>query len=436
MMSNDAQYPAGCSNEFAELCALSTSGELSIEETAKLREHVKTCGACAALLGEYASLAHVGMVKLAMELEPEKQVSQRYREKKVERRFIAAYRIALTNGRPKASSKIGWPALASGCAPNRRLIPIFAIATAAVLLLCVAGAFELGRRIEAHSRNSVPIAAVLPTSSLPNAEKPDLQQQLIAARKSVDEIRTRFVKSEKRIAELSSEKASLLARVDELTQQDQASAETLGAITQQRDSLQQQLSAVLTTLGQLKRAMVQAQQDRQGALLQIADLETEIGELHAEASNAISAASEDEKFLAEDRDIRELMGARQLYIADVFDVQNDGRRSKPFGRIFYTKGKSLIFYAFDLQTQPGYRDAKAFQAWGKRDNSGTTPVSLGIFYLDNEQKRRWVLKSDNPDLLAKINAVFVTVEPHGGSQKPTGKPFLEAYLHSLSPNHP
>jgi anti-sigma-K factor RskA len=61
---------------------------------------------------------------------------------------------------------------------------------------------------------------------------------------------------------------------------------------------------------------------------------------------------------------------------------------------------------------------------------------LGIFYLDNEKNRRWVVKADNPDLLARINAVFVTVEPRGGSEKPTGKPFLEAYLHSLSPNHP
>jgi anti-sigma-K factor RskA len=42
----------------------------------------------------------------------------------------------------------------------------------------------------------------------------------------------------------------------------------------------------------------------------------------------------------------------------------------------------------------------------------------------------------NPGVLAQIKAVFVTVEPKGGSAKPTGKPVLEAYLHSLPPNHP
>jgi Anti-sigma-K factor rskA len=179
-----------------------------------------------------------------------------------------------------------------------------------------------------------------------------------------------------------------------------------------------------------------AQQDRQGALYRVATLEAEVTDLHKDLETANSEAGSSEKYLTADRDIRELMGARQLYIADVFDVQDNGERSKPFGRVFYTKGRSLIFYAFDLQKQPGYHEAKAFQAWGKPDSGSAKPVSLGIFYEDSDENRRWVVKSDNPELLAEINAVFVTVEPKGGSQKPTGKPFLEAYLHSLPPNHP
>jgi hypothetical protein len=34
----------------------------------------------------------------------------------------------------------------------------------------------------------------------------------------------------------------------------------------------------------------------------------------------------------------------------------------------------------------------------------------------------------DPRRLAEIDAVFVTVEPHGGSQKSTSKPFLYALL--------
>ena len=62
-------------------------------------------------------------------------------------------------------------------------------------------------------------------------------------------------------------------------------------------------------------------------------------------------------------------------------------------------------------------------------------LNLGIFYEDNASKKRWVLKLDDPKTLAQIDAVFVTVEPHGGSDKPSGKPLLFAYLR-VNPNHP
>ena len=55
--------------------------------------------------------------------------------------------------------------------------------------------------------------------------------------------------------------------------------------------------------------------------------------------------------------------------------------------------------------------------------------------MDSESNRRWVLRLDDPKQLAEIDAVFVTVEPQGGSQKPTGKPFLYALLRREA-NHP
>jgi len=62
-------------------------------------------------------------------------------------------------------------------------------------------------------------------------------------------------------------------------------------------------------------------------------------------------------------------------------------------------------------------------------------LNLGIFYEDNASKKRWVLKLDDPKTLAQIDAVFVTVEPRGGSEKPSGKPLLFSYLR-VNPNHP
>jgi hypothetical protein len=58
-----------------------------------------------------------------------------------------------------------------------------------------------------------------------------------------------------------------------------------------------------------------------------------------------------------------------------------------------------------------------------------------MFYEDNVSKKRWVLKFNDKKTLDQIDAVFVTVEPHGGSERPTGKPLLFAYL-KVAANHP
>jgi hypothetical protein len=62
-------------------------------------------------------------------------------------------------------------------------------------------------------------------------------------------------------------------------------------------------------------------------------------------------------------------------------------------------------------------------------------LSLGVFYEDNVAKKRWVLKASDPKTLEDIDAVFVTVEPGGGSLHPRGKQLLFAYLR-VNPNHP
>jgi hypothetical protein len=105
---------------------------------------------------------------------------------------------------------------------------------------------------------------------------------------------------------------------------------------------------------------------------------------------------------------------------------------KPFGRIFYTKDHSLVFYGYDLDKQAGLKQAVAFQGWGSGDDK--KEVSLGLFYQDDKNKR-WVLQFNDTKTLARLNMVFVTAEPQGGSAKPTGKPLLLAYL-QVQPNHP
>ena len=68
--------------------------------------------------------------------------------------------------------------------------------------------------------------------------------------------------------------------------------------------------------------------------------------------------SKQQELLDHDRDIRELMGARDLYIAEVHDVGGNGETDKTYGRVFYTKGKSLIFYAYDLDQEAGLKNGQ------------------------------------------------------------------------------
>jgi hypothetical protein len=185
-----------------------------------------------------------------------------------------------------------------------------------------------------------------------------------------------------------------------------------------------------------------SQQKLDGLLKQSADeqaratqLTTTVNDLTRELHQRDQDLQQKDELLAKDRDIREVMGARDLHVAEVYDVAGTGETQKPYGRVFFTEGKSLIFYAYDLDQEPEVKNASTFQAWGRRGPDWGHALPLGIFYQDNASKKRWVMKLDNPKTLAQIDAVFVTVEPHGGSHKPSGKPLLFAYLKS-EPNHP
>jgi hypothetical protein len=94
----------------------------------------------------------------------------------------------------------------------------------------------------------------------------------------------------------------------------------------------------------------------------------------------------------------------------------------------------LIFYAFDLDQKRRGRKV-SFQAWGESGGKHEYPRKLGVFYIDDEVQKRWVLKVSDVEKLKAIDTVFVTVESHKEAQKPSGERFLQAYLGSRA-NHP
>lgn len=194
-------------------------------------------------------------------------------------------------------------------------------------------------------------------------------------------------------------------------------------------------------LREAENALRQANEEiawlRQGHALQVAALanqQNQIRELTDKLHSEKESSDRHRDLLATTQQIRDLMGARNLHIIDVADVDSRGMR-RPFGRVFYTEGRSLVFYAYDLEKKRKSMEKFCFQAWGQVESKTGSVQNLGVFSADDQAQNRWVLRYDDPTVLARIDSVFVTVEPVGGSLKPKGQQLMYAYLRA-NPNHP
>lgn len=435
MTQGDAKL--GEHERYRELAAAATAGALSANESQILETHLHDCEQCRAAFREYQILANEGITMLAASYEHHEELSG-WNEGVARRRLLVD---AEAIGKPRfldhvqgvwrtSLRRYGWAAaLAAG------LLIGVGIGTWRVASIRGAGTTSTGsmagRQAELlTSRKSVESALAAESDRLTR-----LQQEDSAKRRAFEELRGRFHALQK---QLQQERASAQTGVEALSQA-RARAETqLNQVTGQRDKLSEQLRTVLQAYDRAQAELVSLRAERDKSRLQLTALEARINELTAFNQEQDSRLKDNERFLASDRDIRDLMSARNLYIADVFDVDSRSRTRNPFGRVFFTRGKSLLFYAFDLDQQPQLKNASTYQVWGQKEtdqSESARPVDLGILYLDSAANRRWFLRFDNPQTLSEIDAVFVTVEPHGGSPKPTGKPFLFATLRKEA-NHP
>jgi len=429
-----------CSETFAELCALSTSGCLSESDEALLAAHVSVCEACSMRLHQYRVVATHGMAKLAAIWAEEENPGESLPN--ADRLKGEVFAAALERHQMRTATKASWQERAERVFRQLRIRRLPALAAVACALLVVfAGQYI--EKVLAFRRTNVQLIQSAGTEAALRSQLAEARssltsadEQLASAVRNSDALQDRAVRAEQQLKDIQQAQAALSTRFQAVVDDDQRQRASVDALSVERDKLAQRLRESESTLQSVRQELKAAEEARQRVMLRVASLELQVDRLSHPNRDHDEFAARNQQYLEADRDVRELMGARQLHIADVFDVDPQGRNRAPFGRIFYTKGKSLIFYGFDLDKQPGYRETKAFQAWGRMQSGRLAPVNLGIFYLDNETKRRWALKFDDPKVLEEINAVFVTVEPKGGSKQPTNEPFLLTYLHTSSLNHP
>ncbi len=432
--------------EYLELCAAAAAGELSPKERAKLDVHLVECADCRQAMREYEVVITNGVPSLASELaRNEESADGSWSVEDAERKFFKKLdqkRGAVAGVEPA----IGTQTITGGRFTYRpsqfRWREIWMPLAAAVLLAVALGValYRTGlRRGMDTARLSPPVSKTVEASPEAQAsdagyERTQLLARLADSDKVIENLKRELSEQIKSVHTLQSVNGAA-TRPAESHQQSDRSAVDSGK------GRAEELAAAQAKLGELQKALDAATAERGEATNRAAVLEAKVTELTELMRNGEQALDQREaqvtrqqELLEHDRDIRELMGARDLYMADVHDVTRAGT-DKTYGRVFYTRGKSLIFYAFDLDAQPGVQNASSFQAWGRRGPDKQEAMSLGIFYQDNVSKKRWVLKASDPKTLQDIDAVFVTVEPNGGSHHPSGKQLLFAYLR-VNPNHP
>jgi hypothetical protein len=435
---------------FLELCAASIAGELTGEERKQLSEHLKSCATCRRALEQFKISAKAGIPAAADEIREVPGMDPTLPTEKAEAAFFArfdeqgGFRGSETNHRPaelamgadrrelKAPSGMEWGQL---------WMPFVAIILFGLALGVASYRIGIRKGVEtaAVQQNDGSLARLEEQLSDAGHEREQFRAEVAARDRSIAQLRKEIVevsaaRQRKESGTSGQEQTADSQRIE--------SAVKLEALQRQLDAEQLERSRQATRAAELEAKVnelsKQLQESQVAVVQQKRDLDEREGTINQQKrqlDDQEGTMGRQQELLAHDRDVRELMGARNLYVVEVYDVLGTGETNKPYGRLFYTKGQKLLFYAYDLDQAPGLKRASTFQAWGQRGPDKDRALNLGIFYEDNVTNKRWVLKSNDPKTLAEIDAVFVTVEPDAHSHKPRGKEVLFAYLR-IDPNHP
>jgi hypothetical protein len=395
------------------LCALSAARQLDLDQQRELDLHIQECGACRGALEEFEEVAK----SMPSDIAGQNAVAESMDQPQSTAQFVS---YARSQGIPISD---GAARMLDGKTVHEWRLSKVAYAAAIGLIV---GATSVGFVLKSPTvtKTEHPTQAVQTPPAPTQAANPDAERNQIAQlRSELDEAFSR-----------ANEVPRLEAKIDEAEKQ----MSTLQAGLTERDA----------TIGQLQASVAGTERKLASAQATIASLNSKNDEAVAELvservhsaglaetlRNEKESAERERELSAATTDVREMMGARRLFMVDVYDGDDRSRANRSFGRVFYTEGKSLVFYAFDLDKVKSAKHV-TFQAWGASGNDKGSVKHLGDFYIDDASQKRWVMKVQDPEKLKAVDAIFVTVEQGQGTDKPTGEKLLYAYLGG-QPNHP
>lgn len=428
---------------YGEIAAAASIGQAGPEELFELEQHVAECEPCRqayldylVLAGrQYAETSHDPRLSArdAQESLNSELLTRRFleRAKREGICFSAAVDEELSRlapvSRPAPHPRAPWQG------PRWR-VPLLA---AAAFLLAGAG-LSVGFFYGSRALRSAPVVWPDPGQARQRAEASATAWEHLLADQVAANAR---LQAELRRWKVASSQAN--ERLRAAQEQLDSAARRSQALASGRTASQARLTAVQRQLAASQALVAAAEQEAADERAHVASLEAALLDHRlrtADLQNELAADSailaQQRKLLGLTRDVTNLMGARDLHIVDVVDTDARGKSRRAVGRIFYTKDKSLIFYAYDLDEAKIAKGKFQYTVWATGEANGGRARSLGIFYTDNKTKSRWVFKCDNPRVLHDINSVFVTLEPtRSGIPHPQGQHLMYAYLGG-HPNHP
>jgi len=408
-------------DNWRELAALDALGELTAAEHEALQGHLRECADCRAAVSAEEAVLRVWMpagsparaVKAPADEEQARREAFLSRARAEGLRFSAA---AAREPRPWTAWLASWNTAPVGAALATAAMAVLAAgvwwawpSSPAAVPAATTRAAETSMRVAELARENDQLRHDLEAS---RRQTDASHQQLAAAHAQGDEAQKRIAQLEQWLASAQEQSSRTHEELRRARADASDAGQRLAVELQQLDTLRAQLDQVKSARA-ADQTVLLARQD------QIDDLTRQMRLQSASVERARS-------LLTADRDIRDLMTARNLHIVDVHDTNAKGKTQKAFGRMFYTEGKSLIFYAYDLDS--GRLSNASFQVWGQKAGGNAEAVSLGMLYSDDKAQQRWVMTFNDSKVLKDIDSVFVTVEVPGGSARPSNQRMMYAYL--------
>ena len=404
-------------SRYEELAALAASGHLSDDELADLRQHADTCMECKSAGAEFSEIVHFGLPTVQSPFRRSINMIMSRPDPGARERFI---RRASLEG-VAFSSEVRRPAHSQW--PRFSLATVTACGFAVIVTAVLYFSHHLGSPFRQHDQDPIQARQRLDR----------LTQQNSALEATISRLEQANAEYQREAAGLRTQMAVLTSarspdngqtRAD-TAQSGTRNSQLLEDVEAERKTQEKLLADTRAELAGLKKARASDQASIVADQIRINELSQQLKTARANVNTQLATSG---------GDVRNLMGARQLHVIDVRDTDPDGKPGKAFGRIFLTEGKSLVFYAFDLNDPAKNGGKKTYEVWAQQDGKAGSLRSLGFLKVDNVMQGRWALKSADPAALKQISSIFVTVEPQGGAKTPSGQRLLFAHLGQA--NHP